>query len=117
MFPFTKFHSITNKIYTLIVKELKNNSPKKYWSFWFSDLIAKIGMYGAFFLIGTYIILEFIMQFNSMEVPEQLVKGFVNPIILLLLVGVIAGFVRAKFYSELEAMVLDIWQVYVNGKY
>lgn len=117
MFPFAKFHSITKRIDTLIIHELKTNVPRKYWAFWFSDLIAKIGAYGSFCVIGTYIVLAMVMQLSGIEMPEDLLKSFANWIIALIAIGLVSWLVRAKFYSELESMVFDIWQRYINDKH
>lgn len=51
---FAKFQSLTHKIDTMVIRDIKREMPLKYWSFKVAEWIARIGMIGFVCTFLTY---------------------------------------------------------------
>ncbi|WP_034950674.1 hypothetical protein [Erwinia oleae] len=49
---FAKFQSLTHKIDTMVIRDIKREMPLKYWSFKVAEWIARVGALIAIALVG-----------------------------------------------------------------
>lgn len=99
---FDKFQSLTHKIDTMIISEIKREMPLKYWLFKLAEWIARIGVIGFVCSFITYFVVSTIMQYHGEILPEPYAEGFPKATVISLTIAILAVFIRAGLYTELE---------------
>lgn len=72
---FAKFQSLTHKIDTMVIRDIKREMPLKYWSFKLAEWIARIGMIGFVCTFLTYFGLGLIMQHSGHRCIDSYCPG------------------------------------------
>lgn len=111
---FTKFQSLTHKIDTMVIRDIKREMPLKYWSFKVAEWIARIGTIGFVLTFITYFGFSLMMQYYGQNLPESFTEGCVQAIVALIAIALVGFLVRGELYVDLEKRILDKWQSYVQ---
>lgn len=111
---FAKFQSLTHKIDTMVIRDIKREMPLKYWSFKVAEWIARIGMIGFVCTFLTYFGLGLLMQHSGQNLPESFTEGCAQAIVALIAIALVGFLVRGGLYVDLEKRILDKWQSYVQ---
>lgn len=111
---FEKFQSLTHKIDTMIIRDIKRAMPLKYWSFKLAEWIARIGVIGFVCSFITYFVVSTIMQYHGESLPEPYAEGFPKVTVTLLTIAILAVFIRAGLYTELEKRIMYKWRSFIE---
>lgn len=103
---FAKFQSLTHKIDTMVIRDIKREMPLKYWSFKVAEWIARIGMIGFVCTFLTYFGLGLLMQHSGQNLPESFTDGCAQAIVALIAIALVGFLVRGGLYVDLEKRIL-----------
>lgn len=111
---FAKFQSLTHKIDTMVIRDIKREMPLKYWSFKVAEWIARIGTIGFVLTFITYFGFGLMMQYYGQNLPESFTEGCAQAIVALIAIALVGLLVRGGLYVDLEKRILDKWQSYIQ---
>ncbi|ENQ6875305.1 hypothetical protein ACEQMU_004778 [Salmonella enterica] len=103
------FQSLTHKVDKMIISDLKQVMPIKYWSFRLAEWAARIGMLGFICIFITYFAVGAFIQHAGEPLPASLADGSAKAIIALLSLFIVGTIVRGALFTELEKRVSDKW--------
>lgn len=99
---FAKFQSLTHKIDTMVIRDIKREMPLKYWSFKVAEWIARIGTIGFVLTFITYFGFGLMMQYYGQNLPESFTEGCAQAIVALIAIALVGFLVRGGLYVDLE---------------
>ncbi|CBA34679.1 MULTISPECIES: hypothetical protein [Enterobacteriaceae] len=101
----TKFHPLTHKVDALIIRDLKQSMPVKYWLFRLAEWAARIGILGFICVFICYFAMGALIQHAGEPVPPSLAEVSARAIIALLILFMVGTITRGALFSDLEKRV------------
>ncbi len=107
---FTKFQSLTHKIDTMIIHDIKREMPLKYGLYRVAKWFAWFAHTGIFCTFIIYIGFSIITQHAGQELPETFKHGFALIFCSFATAALVSQWIGGGLHSKLEERIRMKWQ-------
>ncbi|EAY4098588.1 hypothetical protein FGY23_23670 [Salmonella enterica] len=107
---FAKFQSLTHKIDTMIVHDIKREMPLEYGLYRVAKWFAWLAHTGIFCTVIIYLEFAIITQHAGQELPETSIHGFALTFCSFAIAALASRWIGDGLHSKLEGRIWKKWQ-------